>query len=159
LYLPKAAQGAEAEATETEVEDDVPPGVGKILVVEDDESVLRTTSAMLTELGYEVLCARNGAEAVETLQAVEGIDLLFTDVVMPGGMSGADLAREAQRYATGLKILLTSGYADDVLALREAHDEFSIISKPFRQPDLARHFRSALRGVHEQRSNPARPIA
>ncbi len=144
LYLPKTTQasGIELEADETQA---VPAaGSARILVVEDDEDVLQTTSALLTELGYEVFEARNGAEALEMLRDGKTFDLLFSDVVMPQGMSGVELAREAQRLRNGIKVLLTSGYADDVLARQGALDEFSVVSKPFHQATLARHLRSVL---------------
>jgi CheY-like chemotaxis protein len=71
-------------------------------------------------------------------------DLLFSDVVMPNGMSGVELAREARRLSKGIKILLTSGYAENVLERHGAVDEFPIIDKPFRLADLAERLRSIL---------------
>jgi CheY-like chemotaxis protein len=118
--------------------------VARILVVEDDDDVLDVTSAMLTELGYQVLRARNGSEAIQMLKSDMGFDLLFSDVRMPQGMSGVELAREAKRLRNGIKVLLTSGYAEDVLARYRALDEFPIINKPFNQAELARRLRSAL---------------
>ena len=118
--------------------------VARILVVEDDEDVLDVTSAMLTELGHQVLRARNGSEAIQMLKSNRGFDLLFSDVRMPQGMSGVELAREAKRLRNGIKVLLTSGYAEDVLVRHRALDEFPIINKPFNQADLARRLRSAL---------------
>ena len=71
-------------------------------------------------------------------------DLLFSDVVMPNGMNGVELAREARRLSKGIKILLTSGYARDVLERHGAVDEFPIIEKPYRLADLARQLWSIL---------------
>jgi CheY-like chemotaxis protein len=101
---------------------------------------------MLTTFGYEVLCARNGAEAIQMLDRESGqeFDLLFSDVVMPNGMNGVELAREARRRSKDIKILLTSGYARDVLERHGAVDEFPIIDKPYRLADLARRLRSIL---------------
>jgi CheY-like chemotaxis protein len=99
---------------------------------------------MLTTFGYWVLCARNGAEAIQMLESGQEFELLFSDVVMPNGMNGVELAREARRLRKGIKILLTSGYAGDVLERHQAVDEFPIIDKPYRLADLARRLRSIL---------------
>ena len=71
-------------------------------------------------------------------------ELLLSDVVMPNGMNGVELAREARRLSKGIKILLTSGYAGDVLERQGAVDEFPIIDKPYRLPDLAQRLRLIL---------------
>jgi CheY-like chemotaxis protein len=123
----------------------VPAGVGRVLVVEDDDDVLDVTSAMLRELGYQVLCARNGADALQMLKAGTRFDLLFSDVLMPQGITGVELAREARRLNKDLKILLTSGNAAYVLARYGAEDEFPIIGKPFRRADLAQYLRLVMR--------------
>jgi len=144
LYLPKATQkpDAKVEAIQTQ---DIPGGSERILVVDDNEALLEVTSAMLTASGYRVLCARNGAEAIEMFESGQQFDLLFSDVVMPSGMNGVELAREARRLSKGTKILLTSGYAGDVLERHGAVDEFPIIDKPYRLADLVRRLRSILR--------------
>jgi len=143
LYLPKATQkpDAEVEAIQTQA---IPPGSERILVVEDNEDLLEVTTAMLTTFGYRVICARNGAEAIQMLESGQEFELLFSDVVMPNGMNGVELAREARRLSKDIKILLTSGYAGDVLEQHGAVDEFLIIDKPFRLADLARRLRSIL---------------
>ena len=91
-----------------------------------------------------VVCARNGAEAIQIFESGQEFELLFSDVVMPNGMNGVELAREARRLNKGIKVLLTSGYAGDVLERHRAVDEFPIIDKPFRLADLARRLRSIL---------------
>ena len=143
LYLPKATQkpDAGAEAVQPQA---IPQGSERILVVEDNADILEVTSAMLTTFGYWVLCARNGAEAIQMLQSGQEFELLFSDVVMPNGMNGVELAREARRLRKGIKILLTSGYAGDVLERHQAVDEFPIIDKPYRLADLARRLRSIM---------------
>jgi PAS domain S-box-containing protein len=143
LYLPKATQkpDAKVEAIQPQA---IPEGSEQILVVEDNEDILEVTSAMLTTFGYRVLCARNGAEAIQMLKSGQEFELLFSDVVMPNGMNGIELAREARRLSKGIKILLTSGYAGDVLERHRAVDEFPIIDKPFRLADLVRRLRSIL---------------
>jgi len=143
LYLPKASQKPDAgvEAIQPQA---IPAGSERILVVEDNEDILEVTSAMLTTLGYRALCAGNGAEAIQILESGQEFELLFSDVVMPNGMNGVELAREARRLRKGIKILLTSGYAGDVLERHQAVDEFPIIDKPYRLADLARRLRSIL---------------
>jgi CheY-like chemotaxis protein len=125
----------------------VPAGSGRILVVEDDEDVLDVTSIMLLELGYHVVCARNSAEAIQILTSGKRFDLLFSDVVMPPGITGVELAREAKRLHGDLKVLLTSGNAADVLARYGAEDEFPIIGKPFRRAELAQYLRLIMRAA------------
>jgi PAS domain S-box-containing protein len=153
LYLPKATQKPDAgvEAIQPQA---IPKGSERILVVEDNEDILEVTSAMLTTFGYWVVCARNGAEAIQMLESGQEIDLLFSDVVMPNGMSGVELAREARRLSKGIKVLLTSGYAGDVLERHGAVDEFPIIDKPYLLADLARRLRSILHEAQDPRSPP-----
>jgi CheY-like chemotaxis protein len=125
-------------------------------VVEDNEDLLEATSEMLITLGYRVLCARNGAEAIEILESHQEVELLFSDVVMPNGMNGVELAREARRLSKDIRVLLTSGYAEDVMERHRAVGEFPIIDKPFRLGDLARRLRSIL---HEAAEDPRpRPV-
>ena len=143
LYLPRATQrpDAKVEAIQTEA---VPGGSERILVVEDNQDLLETTSEMLITFGYRVLCARNGAEAIEMFGSGEEFDLLFSDVVMPNGINGVELAREARQRNKDIKVLLTSGYEGDVMERHRAVGEFPIIDKPFRLGDLARRLRSIL---------------
>ena len=128
----------------------VPPakikGAETVLVVEDDPDVLDVAVATLTDLGYRILIAYDGLEALTILERDEAIDLLFTDIVMPTGISGVQLAREARRLRQDIKVLLTSGYAAHAVVTEYgAEQEFMIISKPYRQTELAEHVRRALR--------------
>jgi PAS domain S-box-containing protein len=143
LYLPKAEQTPEVgvKAIQPQV---IPQGSERILVVEDNADILEVASATLTTFGYRVFCARDGAEAIQMLQNGQEVELLFSDVVMPNGMNGIELAREARRLRKGIKILLTSGYAGDVLERHQAADEFPIIDKPYHLADLARRLWSIL---------------
>jgi signal transduction histidine kinase len=144
LYLPKSMQAPAAAADVAQVPQ-VPAGSGRILMVEDDDDVLDVTSELLRRLGYHVHCARNGTEAMAMLKNGDRFDLLFSDVVMPPGINGVELAREAKRLCNGIKILLTSGNAADVLARHGAEDEFPIIGKPYRRADLAQYLRLMMR--------------
>jgi signal transduction histidine kinase/CheY-like chemotaxis protein/HAMP domain-containing protein len=144
LYLPRSNQ-APAPAADLPQIGDVPAGSERILMVEDDDDVLDVTSELLRQLGYQVQCARNGTDAIEVLKAGTRFDLLFTDVVMPPGINGVELGREARRLCSGIKVLLTSGNAADVLARHGAEDEFPIIGKPYRRADLAQYLRLLMR--------------
>jgi signal transduction histidine kinase/CheY-like chemotaxis protein len=118
-----------------------------VLLVEDDEQVLAMATESLEELRYRVVVARNAAEALGHLTGVERIDILFSDVVMPGGMNGSQLAVEAQRLRPGIKVLLTSGY---VANLDEGQvigrGELPVLNKPYRRDELARSLRLVLGG-------------
>lgn len=124
-----------------------PKGSETVLVVEDDPDVLDIAVATLTDLGYRILVAYDGVEAMAILERDEPIDLLFTDIVMPYGISGIQLARQARKLRQDIKILLTSGYTMQTLSADYgAEKEFTIIGKPYRQAELAEHVRRALRG-------------
>jgi signal transduction histidine kinase/ActR/RegA family two-component response regulator len=116
-----------------------------VLVVEDDPTVLAVAIEMLTDLGYRVITASDAGGALEILRRGRPVDLIFTDVVMPGGKTGVQLAEEAQALRPQIKVLLTSGYTGEALARHQPnHCEWPIIAKPFRQPDLATSIRKIL---------------
>ena len=121
-----------------------PGGTETILVVEDDARVRRVAVARLDDLGYRVVEASNAAEALERLERHRDIALLFTDVVMPGGMAGDELAQHARRKMPGLKVLLTSGYAEPEIAGRELAYSGSWLKKPYTAKELAIKLRSLL---------------
>jgi signal transduction histidine kinase len=116
-----------------------------ILYVEDDDDVRATTSAMLKECGYRVIEAQDGPAALVILDSDEPIDLLFTDVIMAGGMNGLAVADAARKRRAAIKILLTSGYADDALARREPDEPtFELIRKPYHYSALIQRLREVL---------------
>jgi CheY-like chemotaxis protein len=146
LYLPRVTNASVIETDAPRIQD-VPAGSGRVLVVEDDEDVLSVTSAMLTQLGYQVVSAGNARDAILRLKDGDRFDLLFSDVVMPQGMTGVELARAARKLCNGIKILLTSGYAEDVLRQHGAMGEFAIIGKPFSRVELAQRVQLAMRSA------------
>jgi signal transduction histidine kinase/HAMP domain-containing protein len=146
LYLPKSTETPDAQMQVLQVQN-LPAGSGRVLVVDDDDDVLDITAELLHQLGYQLQRARNGAEAIRMLKAGERFDLLFSDIVMPQGMSGIELAREAKRLCNGIKVMLMSGNAADVLARHKAEDEFPIIGKPFRQAELAQYLKLVMLGA------------
>ncbi|AMB43286.1 MULTISPECIES: PAS domain-containing hybrid sensor histidine kinase/response regulator [Methylobacteriaceae] len=118
-----------------------------VLLVEDDEQVLGMAVESLEELRYRVIVTRNAAEALEHLHGVERIDILFSDVVMPGGMNGSQLAVEARRVRPDIRILLTSGYVanlDEGQVIGQG--ELPVLNKPYRRDELARSLRLVLGG-------------
>ncbi len=115
-----------------------------ILVVEDEERVRRVTTARLVSLGYRVLEAGSGPEALALLAGNRDVDLLFTDMVMPGGLSGAQLAAEVHRIHPNMRVLFTSGYAEpDVIKQAEA-ESGNWIRKPYTASELAYKLRLVL---------------
>jgi PAS domain S-box-containing protein len=140
IYLPRkhAALAKAAEAPATQV---TGAGQGTILVVEDNPEVAAVTASLVEQLGYQTLHAENAAEALNRLQLGDKIDLVFSDVVMPGSMNGMALAQAiASRYPQ-LPLLLTSGYSDVV---QTAESQFPILRKPFQLPALDKAIREAL---------------
>ena len=113
-----------------------------MLIVEDDEAVRETARQALAALGYRTPVASDAAGALDILRRGEPVDLLFSDVVMPGGMSGVELAREARRLRGDLKVLLTTGYA---AAEGRRDGGFAVLGKPYRQSDLAERIATLLR--------------
>ena len=144
LYLPRAPDGAHAEIEEAETS--APPdGNERILVVEDDDLVREFVSELLGSLGYRTIGARGGADALQILKSEPDIDLLFTDVVMPGGMNGRQLADKSREIRPDLRVLFTSGYTENAIVHHGRLDRgVLLLSKPYRRRDLALKVRQAL---------------
>ncbi|WKB53602.1 PAS domain-containing protein [Eleftheria terrae] len=144
IYLPRA--------TEAEVKPPEPVGGGAvrggdetILVVEDNPEVLATTVETLSELGYRVLKAHDGQSALAIVQSGLPIDLLFSDVVMPGPLRSHEMARQAQALLPQMRVLFTSGYTEDAIVHGGRLDPgVHLLSKPYRREDLARRIRQLL---------------
>jgi CheY-like chemotaxis protein len=116
-----------------------------ILVVEDDDDVRMLVIEMLCDLGYTVLTASDGPSALDILRQSGRIDLLFTDLVMPGGLSGTELADAAMAMRPTLKVLLTSGYiGHPLLGARPLASTDAFIAKPYRPAKLAQKIRGIL---------------
>ena len=127
---------------------DSAPGVAakeQILVLDDDEMVREVAIRQLTSLGYRVMAASTGTEALEMLARVGSIDLLFSDLVMPGEMGGREVAEKAREICPNLKVLFASGYSDDVPGNHGAAAEsVPLIIKPYRKKDLAEKIQEVL---------------
>jgi signal transduction histidine kinase len=136
IYLPAVAgDGKDREAVHTE----------RVLIVEDEPDLMDVAASLFTSMGYEVVTASSGAEAIDVLDH-GAVDILFTDIVMPNGMNGLELAHYARARYPGTKIVLASGYP--LPALKQRHgaelNEFAFVNKPYRLSDLARTLRMAM---------------
>jgi CheY-like chemotaxis protein len=142
MYLPKSVERP-AEAKRFSLAPiRAASGHETVLVVEDDPDVLDIAVSGLLDLGYNVKTARDAPEALAILRTHPDTDVLFSDVVMPGGINGAQLAVEAQRICPGLKVLLTSGYAAPALSQDHGLPEtLEVLRKPYRREELAQKIR------------------
>ena len=143
LWLPRAEASAatkEAGAALTPASALRRAEVGEaVLAVEDEPAVLAAVVENLSDLGYQVLSARDAAEALDLLRSTARVDVLFSDVVMPGGMNGVQLAVEAGRLRPGLRVVLTSGYTNEALAGEHGVPiDVPVLTKPYRREELAR---------------------
>jgi PAS domain S-box-containing protein len=147
LYLPKATtEGAAPDIPESAVEP-MTDGRETILIVEDDAAVRKVAATILKRIGYQVWQAEDGKSALDILQTGIAIDLLFTDLIMPNGMSGQDLMRTARERRPDLKVLFASGYSEQFIAGRGVADHgIPLLSKPYRKQQLAQAIRKALDG-------------
>ncbi|MBL6928833.1 MAG: PAS domain S-box protein [Rhodospirillales bacterium] len=153
MYLPRATRKSNAiEATKSSADDDLPQGDETILIVEDEEDLREVAVSFLENLGYLTLTATTGKQALEVLQEGRQVDLLFSDIVLPGGMEGYDLAENVAKSHPGLKILLTTGFtARREMAVKGDLALFSklsaeLLSKPYSQLELASAVRRTLDG-------------
>lgn len=141
LYLPRSGD----RAVDRRPDGPMPlrrAAVGEVvLVVEDEPAVLEMAVESLRELGYRTLTAARASEALERLQGPDRVDILFSDVVMPGGMNGVQLSVEARRLRQGLRVLLTSGYTGSALDGQGVPADLPLLSKPYRRDELANKLR------------------
>jgi signal transduction histidine kinase/CheY-like chemotaxis protein len=149
LYLPRAM---EAESAETQVvTGPIQGGTETILVVEDDAEVRATVVEMVGELGYRVLKAVDAQSALVILQSGVPIELLFTDVVMPGPVRSPELARQARELHPDIEVLFTSGYTENAIVHGGRLDAgVQLLSKPYSREELARKLRQLLDGRQQR---------
>ncbi len=148
IYLPRLVRTEDAQEAPPAAQ--VPEGHAHetILVVEDDDNVRTYSVDALRDLGYRVLEARDGPSAVRLLETQTPVDLLFTDVILPGGMTGAQVAARARELRPGLKVLFTTGYARNAIFHHGRLDKgVQLITKPFSFSDLAAKVRDVLDGL------------
>ncbi|MBX9814705.1 MAG: PAS domain S-box protein [Sphingomonas sp.] len=144
LYLPRAP-GEVVAAPRPRALPEAPTGTETVLVVEDDALVRNHVCALLRGLGYTVLTAADGREALRLIQCDTPIDLLFTDIVMPGGVDGNALAELARELRPDLRLLFTTGYAEDrPIGGGDGRRPARVVQKPYRRAELAAKIRAAL---------------
>jgi CheY-like chemotaxis protein len=147
LYLPRVATASEHHAVSKKATLAAPEVGATILLVEDNAEVRTVTARRLRNLGYSVVEAGSATQAIEVLGSEREIDLVFSDVVMPGGMSGFELAQWMRAGAPNVPILLTSGFAEDVARAGEASSsDLEVLRKPYSGTELARALRKAIDG-------------
>jgi PAS domain S-box-containing protein len=144
MYLPRAT-GLNQTAAEAAVSANVEGGTETVLVVEDDSLVRRYVMTQIESLGYTTFEAANASEALQIIDAAPTLDLLFTDVIMPGSMNGRQLVDEAMKRRPALKTLYTSGYTENAIVHHGRLDSgVLLLAKPYRKSELARMLRLAL---------------
>jgi CheY-like chemotaxis protein len=153
IYLPKAKVASATIKPRKRSKANLPAGRDEtILVVEDSEDLRQVAVAQLQSLEYTVLQANDGHTALALLREHPNIDLLFTDVILPGGMNGGELARHAQALNPNLKVLFASGYSRNTLIHQDRLKKgVRLINKPYRRQDLAREIRAALDALADKR--------
>jgi PAS domain S-box-containing protein len=149
LYLPRALQ---AEDMEINVDNGpIAGGTETVLVVEDDEEVRETVVALLADLGYRVLKAVDAASALNVIDSGIPIDILFTDVVMPGTLKSPELARKAKERLPDIAVLFTSGYTENSIVHGGKLDAgVELLSKPYTRDALARKFRHVINNQRQR---------
>ncbi len=145
MYLPRAPEPGAGKDAGTAATPQPAGGSEKILLVEDDHLVRRYVADQLAGLGYRVITAANARAALDIVERADDIDLLFTDIVMPGNMNGLELAQAARQRRPSLNVLLTSGYTENI-SLQEGDipPGMQLLAKPYRGQELARKVRSTL---------------
>lgn len=159
MYLPRAAQKEDREVTVQS--GPIVGGTETILVVEDDDEVRETVVETLTDLGYKVLKAPNADAALNVIEAGIAIDLLFTDVVMPGTLKSPELAKKARERQPDLAVLYTSGYTENSIVHGGRLDPgVELLSKPYTREALARKLRHVLANrAQRHQAPPPAPVA
>ena len=145
LYFPQSRSALAAKTQERPVETSITGGEESVLLVEDDPMVRKQLVLQLKRMGYGVTAAPDGDAALSIVEDAERFDLLLTDVVLPGGYTGPQLAEEVLKRRPNMKVLFTSGYTEDAIT-HSGRLELGVhlLPKPFRRVDLARKLREAL---------------
>ncbi len=117
-----------------------------ILVVEDNDLVRESSIEQINALGYKVIAEADGPSALKVITARDDIDLLFTDVRMPGGMSGKDLAASAIKLRPLIKVLYTSGYTNNLFETESVSSRHRLLQKPYTKTQLAEYLKEVLHG-------------
>jgi len=142
LYLPRTTATEVEAINEVVGNQTLPQGTETILIVDDERDLLQLADKYLSALGYKTYLAENASQALSMLEKYDDIDCLFSDVVMPGGINGYELAQQATTNRPELKVLLTSGFTSKTIAHNGlARYARHLLSKPYRKTELAQHIR------------------
>jgi PAS domain S-box-containing protein len=146
VYLPVAKAQGQGDQVSPDQQSAVPKGSERILLVEDEAEVRRFVSRLLGRLGYAVIEAENAASAIGMLQGDDGVDLLFSDLILPGGLNGLKLMESARALRPEIKVLLTTGYTEEYERIAESSPAL-ILRKPYKRQELALTLRKVLDSV------------
>jgi PAS domain S-box-containing protein len=156
VYFPRTQASVEKAAFEHDGEEDLPRGEETVLVVEDNVEVRTTVVDLLGSLGYRVLEAANGYQALERFMQHPDIALVFSDIMLPGGLLGSQLVQKLSERRPGLKVLLTSAFSESTIMQRGVLDgSVELLQKPYKVEDLARRIRAKLDVKEENQRVPA----
>jgi CheY-like chemotaxis protein len=145
LYFPRSEAATQGVAVATSTAASDVNARETVLVVEDDRRVRQLTIKRLKLIGCQVLEASDGPMTLEILKSGAAVDLLFTDLIMPGGLSGREVAMRARALQPGIKVLLTSGYAEELVRGDDLQrEQLKVLRKPYQQADLAAILREIL---------------
>jgi PAS domain S-box-containing protein len=152
LYFPRSHSRVESQHAELHAAADLPRGRETLLVVEDSVEVRMTAVEILRTLGYRVIEASNGRQALEQFLKRPDIALVFSDVMLPGGLLGPQLVQKLREHRPSMKVLMTTGFSESNIASRELLDgSIDVLPKPYRVEDLARRIRALLDNDEEKR--------
>ncbi len=147
LYFPRSlSDNPDIDTNKDMLEKEVlPTGTESILIVDDEHDLLTLANRYLKTLGYTTYTASDAKQALKILAEEKDIDLLFSDIVMPGGIDGYDLSKKASKLRPNIKVLLTTGYTSKFMESNAAaYTHESILNKPYRKPDVAKKIRAVL---------------
>jgi CheY-like chemotaxis protein len=145
MYLPRSKSMASTCIKQTEIEKHLPRGTETVLIVDDEAELLVIAQSVLDDLGYKTICACSADQAREIIANNDTIDIVFSDVVMPGSMNGFDLADTLASARSDIKILLTSGFTGRMKQKESvARWANKLLSKPYRDLELAEAIRKTL---------------
>jgi PAS domain S-box-containing protein len=157
LYLPVTTEKPKPGVSESQSQEPVPKGTEQILLVEDEIEVRRFVSRLLGRLGYSVIEADNAAMAISALKSANGIDLIFSDLILPGGTNGLELIEAAKALRPDLRVLLTTGYTEEYEKLAMT-TRAPVLRKPYRRQELATKLRFALEQFESTAATMGSPI-
>jgi len=148
IFLPRSHEKASQCTPMHPIKEDAPKGTERILVVEDDDGVREIPVNLLSDQGYQIVEAKDGPEALHILKTSNTFDMVFTDVILPGGLTGADIANIARQMYPDIKIVFTTGYSEDVLDNDELDlSDVTIVNKPYQRSRLLKTIRDTLDGT------------